>query len=130
MADGGGEGYSSENQPLVCAHDLFSSGGSRGDEKHRLLAAVKAFLACSSEVIAHVERRVLLERRPGRQQQGFTTGAASAELAGPPYKQTEDAVGGVLITSLKSQASWKAWLCQLVKNLEWVVGAGSSLCVA
>lgn len=116
----------SDAAPIVFAHDLFSTGGTR-DDKHRLLAAVRAFVACSSEVMAYVERRVLERRLEGE----TCAGAASMAWSdvGVPYKQTEDAVGGVSIGSLKSQASWKAWLCQLVKNLEWAVGAASTLCV-
>lgn len=87
-----------------------------------------AFLACSTEAIACVERRVLERRLEGEMSAGAACVAWSD--VGMPYKQTEDAVGGVVITSLKSQASWKAWLCQLVKNLEWAVNAASSLCVA
>lgn len=111
---------------VVCAHDLFSTGGVGGsnsgrgsEEKQRHLAAVRAFLACSTEVISFVERRVF-ERRQERE-------SASAEA---PYRQTEDSVGGVSIGALKSRAAWKAWLCQLVNNLKWAVGAASSLCVA
>ncbi|CAM9738024.1 unnamed protein product [Ectocarpus sp. 6 AP-2014] len=122
---------------VVCAHDLFSTGGGggrgggrsgSGEENLRHLAAVRAFLACSAEVMAFLERRVLERRLEGE----VSAGAACVAWSdvGVPYKQTEDAVGGVSIGALKGQGSWKPWLCQLVKNLEWAVGAASSLCVA
>lgn len=121
----------------MCAHDLFSTGsggggsGGSADEKHRHLAAVRAFLACSAEVIAFLERRVLERRLEGERSAGAACVAWSSHVGdGVPYKQTEDAIGGVSIGALKSRAAWKAWLCQLVKNLEWAVGAASSLCVA
>ncbi|CAM9424540.1 unnamed protein product [Laminaria digitata] len=119
-----------DSAPVAFAHDLFSTGGGggRGGDKPRFLAAVGAFLACSTEAIACVERRVLERRLEGEMSAGAACVAWSD--VGMPYKQTEDAVGGVAIASLKSQASWKAWLCQLVKNLEWAVTAASSLCVA
>lgn len=123
---------------VVCAHDLFSNGGGSGgsgsgsrrgvDEKYRYLAAVRAFLAASAEVIAFVERCVLERRLEGELSAGAACVASSD--AKVPYKQTEDAVGGVSIGSLKSRAAWKAWLCQLVQNLKWAVDAASSLCVA
>lgn len=121
---------------VVCAHDLFSTGGggggggrgSSGEEKLRHLAAVRAFLACSAEAIAFVEKRVLERRLAGETPAGAACVAGGEARA--PYRQTEDAVGGVSTGALKSNASWKAWLCQLVKNLEWAVGAASSLCVA
>ncbi len=128
---------------VVCAHDLFSNGGGgsggggggsgsggrrEGDEKHRYLAAVRAFLAASTEAIAFVERRVLERRLEGELSAGAACVASSDVKV--PYKQTEDAVGGVSIGSLKSRAAWKAWLCQLVQNLKWAVDAASSLCVA
>lgn len=112
--------------PVVFAHDLFSTGG-RGDDKVRLLAAIRAFLACASEVTTYVERRTLEKRLEGEMSAGAACVAWSD--VGVPYKQTGDSVGGMAISSLKSQASWKAWLCQLVKNLEWTVEAASSLCV-
>lgn len=123
---------------IVCAHDLFSTGGGgggrgggrsgSGEENLRHLAAVRAFLACSAEVMAFLERRVLERRLEGEMSAGAACVAWSD--VGVPYKQTEDAVGGVSIGALKGQGSWKPWLCQLVKNLEWAVGAASSLCVA
>ncbi|CAM9096533.1 unnamed protein product [Scytosiphon promiscuus] len=117
---------------VVCAHELFSTGGGgRGgsaDEKLRYLAAVRAFLACSAEAIAFVEKRVHERRLQGETSVGAACVAGGDARA--PYRQTEDAVGGVSIGALKSSASWKAWLCQLVKNLDWAVGAASSLCVA
>lgn len=116
---------------------MYSTGGSGGgggrsaDEKQRHLAAVRAFLACSAEVMAFLERRVLERRLEGEMSAGAACVAWSSHVGdGMPYKQTEDAIGGVSIGALKSRASWKAWLCQLVKNLEWAVGAASSLCVA
>lgn len=118
--------------PVVCAHELFSAGGSKGEDKNRFHAAVNAFLACSSEVIAFVEQRHLDRRRLQREVMFQPTGTgytAAWSDVGVPYKQTDDSVGGVAMKSLKSQASWKAWLCQLVKNLEWAVGAASCLCV-
>eukprot|EP00752_Nemacystus_decipiens_P008346 g7460.t1 len=124
---------------VVCAHDLFSTGGGgssgstggTADERHRHLAAVRAFLACSAEAIAFLERRVLERRLEGENKAGAACVAWSSHVGdGVPYKQTEDAIGGVSISALKNRAAWKAWLCQLVKNLEWAVGAASSLCVA
>ena len=109
---------------MVYAHDLFSTGGRNGDSRYRILGAIQAFVACSSEVMAEVERRVL-ERRL------FTKGVDSGGVGGGvPYRQTEDSIGGMTIASLKNQASWKAWLCQLMKNLEWALEAASSLCVS
>lgn len=125
---------------VVCAHDLFSTGssissrsssGRSADEKHWHLAAVRAFLACSTEAIAFLERRVLQRRLEGEMSAGAACVAWSNHVGdGVPYKQTEDSIGGVSIGALKSRTAWKAWLCQLVKNLEWAVGAASSLCVA
>lgn len=118
---------------VLFAHDLCSAGGGSGtgrsEDGQRLAAAIKAFLACSTEVIAHLERR-LLERRLG----GGSGGERNRVVAGwrgggLPFQQTEESVGGVLIASVTSQKAWKSLLCQLVKNLEWVVLAGSSLCV-
>lgn len=113
---------------MVFAHDLFSSGG-RGDDKQRLPAAIKAFLSGSTEVIAHVEKRLLERRLAGdRGRVEASPGVASPRVAdGAPYQQNDDGVGGVLMSSLRSQSAWKAWLCQLVKNLQWAVAAGSSL---
>eukprot|EP00903_Cladosiphon_okamuranus_P013201 g12313.t1 len=120
---------------VVCAHDLFSTGssssGRSADEKQRHLAAVRAFLACSAEVMAFLERSVLERRLEGEMSAGAACVAWSNHVGDEvPYKQTEDAIGGVSIGALKSRAAWKAWLCQLVKNLEWAVVAASSLCVA
>lgn len=132
----------------MCAHDLFSTGGvgggsgnsgrnggnggrggSNSDEKQRHLAAVRAFLACSDEAISFVESRVLERRLEGEMSAGAAC-VAWSDVA-PPYRQTDGAVAGVSLgAALKSRAAWKASLCQLVKNLEWAVGAASSLCVA
>lgn len=57
-------------------------------------------------------------------------GGMRAGQYGVPFRQTEKSIGGVLIASVNSQKAWKSVLCQLVKNLEWTVSAGSSLCVS
>lgn len=110
-------------------HDLFCTGG-RGGEKHRFPLAVKAFLACSTEVIAHVERRSRDHSRSEGRRRDHHEDLDGWTGAGAPYEQTEHSVGGVSMSSLKTSAAWKAWLCQLVKNLAWALQAASELCVA
>lgn len=127
-ADGDDDDYDTGAGSIRCAHGLFNSSARKGEDKLRLLGAMRAFVICSSEVIACVESRVLEQRLDGEMSAGAACVAWSD--VGLPYKQSDDTVGGVSITSLKSSASWKAWLCQLVKNLEWAVGAAASLCVS
>lgn len=142
VVDGVDSDAAAQAPAVLFSHDLFSSGsGGRGDDKHRLTAAIKAFLACSTEVMAHLERRVLERRLEGRDA-GAAAGGGWVGVGGGrgrnkgwgardgiPFQQTGESVGGVLVSSVSSQKAWKSLLCQLVKNLEWAVGAGSSLCV-